>query len=348
MVSKRPVAATKAARQVIGYLIATRGYRLRYGGETDPELNSLLQSHDIKTVESFSDASFGCDSGRSQSGVVVLFGGCPVGWLSLTQPFTTLSTCEAELVAACEGLAVTQALLPLWKEITGVIPTWLAYSDCISCTAILMHPSGNWRTKHLRLRAKVYQELVEEGLLLLTHIPGRLQVADLLTKPLSKSRMDDLLRFLSYGGLPVKDEVSAEDPSSLRVISAGNDIEWCVPGSGGAAASLRVILLATLPEIDLGQGYEPIWSAVSRWLWVFLGLLLLFVLVVWRWYQPVRSSWKLLKAASAIEQIASEEPAGIFSGPPCATWFRPNSISGSHSGLDSGDSQLTSPYSSST
>ena len=270
MVSKRPVAATKAAKQVIGYLIATRGYRLRYGGETDPELNShLLQSRDIRIVESFSDASFGCDSGRSQSGVVVLFGGCPVGWLSLTQPFTTLSTCEAELVAACKGLAVTQALLPLWREIAGVIPTWLAYSDSISCTAILMYPSGNWRTKHLRLRAKVYQELVEEGLLLLTHIPGRLQVADLLTKSLSKSRMDDLLRFLGYGGLPVKAEVSAEDPSSLRIISAGNDIEWGIPGTGGVAKFLRLAIVSGLPELVQAQGNEPLWIVQVRWRWVF-------------------------------------------------------------------------------
>ena len=318
MVSKRPVAATKAAKQVIGYLIATRGYRLRYGGETDPELNShLLQSRDIRIVESFSDASFGCDSGRSQSGVVVLFGGCPVGWLSLTQPFTTLSTCEAELVAACEGLAVTQALLPLWREIAGVIPTWLAYSDSISCTAILMYPSGNWRTKHLRLRAKVYQELVEEGLLLLTHIPGRLQVADLLTKSLSKSRMDDLLRFLGYGGLPVKAEVSAEDPSSLRIISAGNDIEWGTPGTGGVAKFLRLAILSGLPELVQAQGNEPLWIVQVRWCWVLLGVLLMIALILWQWYQPGRDMWRRWRWRNLAQQISQEEPALMFVSPPC-------------------------------
>ena len=39
-------------------------------------------------VEAFSDASFGCEDGRSQSGVAVLLGGCLVAWMSMPQPFT--------------------------------------------------------------------------------------------------------------------------------------------------------------------------------------------------------------------------------------------------------------------
>ena len=321
MVSKRPAAAIKAAKQVIGYLIATRGYSLRYGGETDPELKShLLHSRDIRTVESFTDASFGCDSGRSQSGVIVLFGGCPVGWLSLTQPFTTLSTCEAELVAACEGLAVTQALLPLWGEITGATPTWLSYTDSVSCAAILLYPSGNWRTKHLRLRAKVYQELVEEGLLLLTHIPGRLQVADFLTKSLAKSRMEDLLRFLSYGGLPVKDETPAEDPSSLRIISAGSDIEWGIPGIGGVTKFLRLAILGGLPELVQAQGNEPLWIVQVRWCWAFLGVWMLVALILWQWYQPAREMWRRWRWSNLVQRISQEEPALMFVSPPCTSY----------------------------
>ena len=202
MLSKRPSAAIKAAKQVIGYLLHTRAYCLRYGGPTDPELEGhLLRKRGMEVVETFTDASFGVESGRSQSGVVVAVGGCVVGWLSLTQPFTTLSTCESELIAACEGLTLTQALLPLWAEMLGSTPAWYAYTDSVACAAVLIYPSGNWRTKHLRLRSKVYQELVEAEELAIAHVPGRFQLADALTKPLTRVRMLELLKFAGMSNL---------------------------------------------------------------------------------------------------------------------------------------------------
>ena len=199
MLSRRPEAAIRAARQVIGYLLHTRAYCLHYGGPTDPELEGhLLRQRESSVVETFTDASFGVESGRSQSGVIVTSGGCVVGWLSLTQPFTTLSTCESELIAACEGLTLTQALLPLWSESLGSKPAWYAYTDSVACAAVLIYPSGNWRTKHLRLRSKVYQELVEAEELVIAHVPGRFQLADALTKALTRVRMLELLKFAGW------------------------------------------------------------------------------------------------------------------------------------------------------
>ena len=316
MLSKRPAAAIKAAKQIIGYLISTRGYSVCYGGEGDGEFKMhLIHNRSIKLVESFSDASFGCESGRSQSGVMVLFGGCPVGWLSLTQPFTTLSTCESELIASCEALTLAQALLPLWREISGEQPVWIHYTDSVPCASVLMFPSGSWRTKHLRLRSRAFRELIENEELVLTHIAGKWQLADCLTKALARVRMAELLRYLDYGGLPGSEEPSQEQSESAHVRFCGSGFEWATPGTGGVGSTLQIAMLALLPWTAQAQGNEPAWISQSRWLWAFMGLFVILAVMLWSWYWPFRTSWKLLRLVRVAELIHQEEPA-LHQHPP--------------------------------
>ena len=151
LVAKNPLYAVKSARQIMSYLFSTVDLQLSYGNvPTHPDLASEIPyERNVSLVEAFSDASFGCEDGRSQSGVAVLLGGCIVAWLSIPLPFTALSTGEAELVSACEALTLSQSIIPLWQEL-------------IESASVLLYPAGSWRTRHLRLRCRAYQEMIEE------------------------------------------------------------------------------------------------------------------------------------------------------------------------------------------
>ena len=232
--AKNPKYAIKVARQILAYLFHTVELRLKYGDvQAHPELlPELPYERSVTLVEAFSDASFGCEDGRSQSGVAVLLGGCLVAWLSVPQPFTTLSTCESELVSACEALTLSQAILPLWQELTEQESQWVVITDSVSAASVLLYPSGSWRTRHLRLRCRAYQELIEEEVLTLAHVKGQYQVADLLTKALSPQRISQLLDYLGCVGNPNEGPERAE-----RAPSKGS----MVAPSKGVTKSLQVL-----------------------------------------------------------------------------------------------------------
>ena len=120
----------------------------------------------------------------SIQGVAVFFAGSAIAWQSGQQPFTTHthSTAESELVGYCESLLIgraTEALLcAMWGDNMAAIG--LARGNTCS----------SWRTRHLRIRASILREAMEEncempgGFWRLTHLKGMELVADGLTKQL--------------------------------------------------------------------------------------------------------------------------------------------------------------------
>ena len=146
-----------------------------------------------KMLEVFSDISYaaGADH-KSIQGLVVYYAGVPIAWQCGVQPFVAHSTAEAELIAYCESLVVgraTEALLAsIWQQ-------WdfekVIYGD--NAAAInLAHgvTTASWRTRHLRIRASVLKEALDEanrnrgGGWKLLHLKGTELVADGCTKPL--------------------------------------------------------------------------------------------------------------------------------------------------------------------
>ena len=103
------------------------------------------------------------------------------------------SSAEAELVAAMDGAALVRGISPLVAELVGQeVKTW-SLVDNTACVAIVTSPSTSWRTRHLKIRAAGYVDLVERGVLHLRHVPGATLVADALTKPLATQRLRELM-----------------------------------------------------------------------------------------------------------------------------------------------------------
>ena len=141
----------------------------------------------------WSDCSFAPSGTRSHTGMVITWEGAVVGWRSARQPFVCLSTAEGELTAGIETLTLAMSLKAIIDQFGEETTTTTLYIDNQAALA-LASPTGSasWRTRHLRLRAAFLQERVDQGLLQLKFVPGRWQLADLLTKGFPRQRLEEL------------------------------------------------------------------------------------------------------------------------------------------------------------
>ena len=60
--------------------------------------------------------------------------------------------------------------------------------------------TGGWRNRHLRMRSAAARERVDSGALVVQHISGEFQVADIGTKSLGSSRIIALLKLANVTG----------------------------------------------------------------------------------------------------------------------------------------------------
>ena len=108
-------------------------------------------------------------------------------WSSKRQPFVTLSSTEAEFVAAVEAgkeikwtrNILTEFGFPL------TLPSTL-FVDNKSGISVAKNPEHHGRMKHLDLRFYWLREAVEEGLIDPLYVSTHEQVADILTKAVAK------------------------------------------------------------------------------------------------------------------------------------------------------------------
>ena len=200
VLSKAPKYAYECGLHMLRYLNLTQGYALMYCPSVELEgrrhhLPVRCASH---VIEAYTDASFGPNSDRSQSGVCLALGGSAVNWMSCKQTCVSLSSTEAELGAASEGVVVLDSIGPLAEEIFQRECSYWLYNDNIACVVSLSLPSGKWRTRHLRLRGRHVQERVESEHLHLHHLPGSVMWADLQTKALPGPRVLELVKAMGF------------------------------------------------------------------------------------------------------------------------------------------------------
>ena len=168
-----------AVKHVLCYLKGTKDYKLVYYHSDDPEL-----------FVTYSDADHGgCKkTGRSTGGYVTLVGGGAVGWSSKRQAFVTLSSTEAEYVAAVEAGKEIMWMRSILQEFG--YPQSLASSlmiDNQSGIDVAKNPEHHGRMKHLDLRFYWLREKVEEGIMAPLYISSSENVADLFTKAVQPS-----------------------------------------------------------------------------------------------------------------------------------------------------------------
>ncbi|UYV78722.1 hypothetical protein LAZ67_16002545 [Cordylochernes scorpioides] len=145
-VSQKLAAPTKydweAVKRIFKYLVGTTEYGIMY-----------QKGHKVGVLESFSDADFAGDpeTRRSTSGVVCKLAGGAISWLSQKQISVSLSTTEAELVAASNTAKEVIWLNRLFSEISPLNEQPIIKVDNASTIKLIKNPEFHKRTKHIEI-----------------------------------------------------------------------------------------------------------------------------------------------------------------------------------------------------
>jgi hypothetical protein len=161
----------KAAKQLLKYIAGTTGLGIMYGKEK-------------KSLEGYSDADYAgdVDKRRSTSGYVFVLHGGAIAWRSKLQATVAASTCEAEFIAASTAAKEALWLKQLMAEFTGQVAPVTMHVDNQGALALLHHPHGHQRTKHIDVAYKFVQDRVERGEIICVYCSTNDMIADCLTK----------------------------------------------------------------------------------------------------------------------------------------------------------------------
>ena len=173
-----------AVKNILKYLKRTKDMFLVYGG--DKEL----------TVKGYVDASFDTDpdDSKSQTGYVFTLNGGAVSWCSSKQSVVAGSTCEAEYIAASEAANKGVWMKEFISDL-GVIPNasgpMKIFCDNTGAIALAKETRFHKRTEHIKGRFNSIRDQVKERDIDICKIHTDLNVANPLTKPLSRAYFDE-------------------------------------------------------------------------------------------------------------------------------------------------------------
>lgn len=162
-----------AAKYVLRYISGTAGMGLCYGAG-----DALVGS---------CDADYAGDlmTRRSTSGWCFTWNGAVVSWASKLQPTVSVSTAEAEYLAAA---AIIKEALWQRKMLTDLgeaaAPVRVA-EDNQACLAMLGNSKGTGRAKHIDVAHHFVRDRVARGEVEFFYLHSAQMVADGLTKPLA-------------------------------------------------------------------------------------------------------------------------------------------------------------------
>jgi hypothetical protein len=153
----------------------------------------------------FTDSDYAGDQDdrKSTSGYVFMLGTGAVSWSSKKQPIVTLSTTEAEFVAAtscaCQAIWLRRILEEIQFKQQGATSI---YCDNSSTIKLSRNPVLHGRSKHIDVKYHFLRDLAKDEVINLIFCKSEDQVADIFTKPLKTPlfhKLRELLGVCSLG-----------------------------------------------------------------------------------------------------------------------------------------------------
>ena len=159
-----------AALHVLCYLYRTRELGLRY-------------SPDQRDVSGMSDADWAVK--HSTTGYVFMFNSAAISWSSQKQKSISLSSCEAEIMAASEAAREAVYLDGFSEELGAPLSGPLSLSvDNTGARDLAYNPEHHARSKHIERRHFFIREMVENMRIQVPYVNTVDNLADFFTKPL--------------------------------------------------------------------------------------------------------------------------------------------------------------------
>ncbi|CAE7716237.1 RE1 [Symbiodinium sp. CCMP2592] len=212
-------------------------------------------SQPILCLEAFSDANWAAHRGsrKSVSSGMVFVAGCLLYSSSRTQRVIALSSGESELLAAtstlCDALFVRQLL----AFIADDEPPQIHHFLDASAAKGIMERSGVGRVRHLSVRVLWTQQLVADKIIMLRKVATSINVADLNTKGLSRSRMLMLLHIIGCWHTVYECFVGEDEIADLRYKQAMKDAVRAVRSTSSASVSkpmIQAIVIAVVSALS--------------------------------------------------------------------------------------------------
>ena len=146
----------------------------------------------------------GCvDTRKSTSGAALFLGSCLVSWSSKKQSSITLSTTEAEYVAAAtcctQVLWMKRNLQDIQVTYDEPIPI---FCDNTSAISILKNPMMHSKTNHIPIKFHFLRDQVLDNIIKLEYVPTTKQLANIFTNPLPIATFKYLRQQLSIVSIP--------------------------------------------------------------------------------------------------------------------------------------------------
>lgn len=118
--------------------------------------------------------------------MISVYCGGAITWASNRQKCVSLSTTEAEYVAACEAAKEAVWLKRLFEDISPLksVPTLIV--DSTSAMKLSKNPEFHKKSKHIDVRYHYLRDQVVNDRLCMTHVCSEQQVADICTKPIPR------------------------------------------------------------------------------------------------------------------------------------------------------------------
>jgi len=185
----------RAMERLIGYI-----------ANHEPATLILRKPRDLK-VYGYVDSNFATnkDNRKSVTGYVLTIGGCLVSFSSKTQPSVTLSSTEAEYVAASTCATEIKFIQMLMEEVMPweTIRPATILEDNTGAIYLMENQAVGNRTKHIDIRMHHIREMMsgEEPRLRVIFTPSELNFADPMTKNVTEAIHGVLIADLKGGGI---------------------------------------------------------------------------------------------------------------------------------------------------
>ena len=129
---------------------------------------------------------------KSVTGYVTALGGCPVNFVSKTQPTVSLSSTEAEYIAASTCATELKFMCMLLSEIApnDVTKPATLYEDNTGAIFLMENMTVGPRTKHIDIRWHHLREMINDSWLEVKFVKSEDNCADLATKNLPEKEFN--------------------------------------------------------------------------------------------------------------------------------------------------------------
>jgi hypothetical protein len=199
----------RCLRRILVYLARTKQVGTSFSKHVD----------DAHKLKAYCDANWSVT--RSQTGFVIMLAGATINAVSRRQHCITMSSCESELVAladcAIELLHVTSLVNFLGHETPDAIEV---HTDSKAAFDLCHRFTSAQNSRHVDRKLFKMRELRGAGRVVVRHIPGESNPADILTKVLSRQPFEKhrkvILNLPGDTGAEYARRVARRGASSLR------------------------------------------------------------------------------------------------------------------------------------